>query len=455
MESKTLLTSGLKYLAIQQMYHSPVATVSGQQLSSLYCFLSKVEPWPNGIPPNPTQSQSELKKIMKNIFVAKNIKSSDISPVIKRIDWVSGTVYDRYSDNIDLFSSATESNFYVKNKYDQIFKCLWNNNNAVSTDEPYFQPGAYDSNKIFSGSDGYKWKYIYTIDLSAKFNFMDSNWIPVPIKYNALNPISSENLSVGYGSIDVINVLDGGSGYDQINSPITLTITGDGLGASASAITNNGQITNIIVNAKGSNYTYANVAISSASGSGAVLEIPISPLCGHGSDPMSELGCSHIMITCTFTGSETDTSGVDMIPTDIDYHQLGILINPTAQSSSPDIATKNIYKTTTDLILSGGFGNFIPDEVVYQGLSLSTASFVGTVLSFDSSTNILKLLNTTGTLTTNSLVVGETSGTSRTLMGYSSPDFISLSGYVAYIENRDSIQRSSDGIEQFKIVLGY
>jgi hypothetical protein len=455
MANKTLLTAGLKYLAIQQMYYSPVALAGGNRISSIYCFLSKVDPWSGGTPPDPTQDVSALKRIMRNIFVVKNIKSSEISPVIKRINWEDNTVYDYYSDTIDLFATTPlVYNFYVKNKYDQVFKCLWNNNGSTSIDEPYFQPGSYDTNNIFTGSDGYKWKYIYTVDLAAKYNFMDSEWLPVPVKINPLNPISDSNISSGYGSIDVINVVDGGSGYNQSTAPITLKITGDGTGATATAVTSGGAITNIIMNSKGSNYTYANISITTTSGSGAILEVPISPIGGHGADPMSELGCSHIMITSTFNGSEQDSSGVNMIPTDIDYHQLGILINPTALSSSPNIAQKNIYKTTTDLVLAGGFGNYTLDEIVYQG-SADNPTFSGTVLSFDTSTNILKILNTTGTLTTSSLVVGQSSGTSRTLMSYSTPDFISLSGYVAYIENRDSIQRSSDGIEQFKIVLGY
>ena len=37
----------------------------------------------------------------------------------------------------------------------------------------------------------------------------------------------------------------------------------------------------------------------------------------------------------------------------------------------------------------------------------------------------------------------------------STPDFIAYSGYIAYIENRVSVQRSKDGIEQFKFVLGF
>ena len=87
--------------------------------------------------------------------------------------------------------------------------------------------------------------------------------------------------------------------------------------------------------------------------------------------------------------------------------------------------------------------------------SVSSPTFTATILSFDSSNNVVKLINTTGSLTTNAPVFGQTTGTTRTLLTYSTPDFIPLSGYLSYIENRTGIQRSVDGIEQFKIVLGF
>jgi hypothetical protein len=156
------------------------------------------------------------------------------------------------------------------------------------------------------------------------------------------------------------------------------------------------------------------------------------------------------MIASQFNGSESG-----FIPTDIDFYQVGLLIGPIAKSTSPNPANSAIYKTTTDLIVAPGFGLYINDERVYQGSSLETASFSGTVLSFDSASNVIKLINTTGTLTTNASVFGNISKTSRTLLASSSPDLVTLSGYLAFLQNRSSVQRSADGIEQFKIVIGY
>lgn len=387
------------------------------------------------------------------MFVAKQVYSSDMANVIQRINWNSGTTYDYYRDDVDMFETDANGflvkKFYVKNKYDQVFKCLWNSNGAGSTNEPYFEPGTYGTNNIYQGPDGYKWKYMYTIDSGLKVKFMDDTWIPVPIIGTAPNPLLT---SAGCGDIEVINVLNGGSGYDTSNSVITVSITGDGTGATATANVVGGVVRDIIVTNPGSNYTYANAAIvaTPSIGSGCSLIAPTSPIAGHGYDAVSELGVSRLMVSVNFSGSE---GGV--LPTDIDFHQLGLIINPTSLQNSPYSATGSIYKTTTDLVVAPGFGSYVMDEVVYQGASLSTATFTAKVLSFDVASNVLKLINITGTPTTDASVFGDTSKTARTLLNYSVPDFQIFSGYITYIENRSAVQRSSDGTEQFKFVLGY
>lgn len=455
MANKTLLTTFAKQTSLEQFYFSPVAVVPPNlvtPLTAMYCFLSKVDPWDDeDNPPIPQQDQKYIKQTFKNMFVAKKITSNDISPVIPRIDWTSGITYDYYQDDVDIFdvdeNGFANYKFYVKNRYDQIFKCLWNNNDSPSTVEPYFEPGTYGTDNIFRGSDDYKWKYMYTIDDGLRVKFLDSNWIPVPIGTTNPNPLQSD---AGTGDIPVINITNRGSGYDPSNAVISIVITGDGTGATATAEMSGNQISDIIVTNPGTNYTYANVAIISAIGSNATAICPVSPVSGHAFDPISELGCTKVMVALEFNASENGN-----IPTDIDYHQLGIIVNPTTRQLSPTPANGAIYKTTTDLIVASGQGVYTNDEIVYQGTSLTDAFFTGRVLSFDSGTNTLKLINTQGTLAYNDSVHGTVSGTVRTLLTYSTPNFIPQSGYMIFIENRTGITRSEDGIEQFKIVLGY
>jgi hypothetical protein len=305
---------------------------------------------------------------------------------------------------------------------------------------------------IFQGADNYKWKYIYTITSGNKLKFLDINWMPVPVGQNIPNPISNY---AGVGSIDVINVGDGGSGYDPANATITVVISGDGQYASANASVDvTGTITDIVMANTGSNYSYANVSIVSASGSGASANAQVSPIGGHGYDPVTELGARHLMMTCSFTKDESGN-----LPTDIDFRQVGIVVNPYAYTSATQFAIANasVYKTTTDFVVSTGFGSFIADETLFQSAngSLSTATFSATVLSFDAVTNTVKLINTTGTAVDGALVYGSSSGTSRALLQQQIPTFIKDSGYITYLENRTAVQRSADGSEQFRLVLGY
>jgi hypothetical protein len=290
---------------------------------------------------------------------------------------------------------------------------------------------------------------------------MDSTWMPVPLGSNTPNGTTS----AGIGSIDVVNVTNGGSGYDVANSKVTVTITGDGSGATANAVVSGGVLTDINVYTPGSNYSYANVTITSSNtqiGSGAVAIAPASPIGGHGYDPASELGCSRIMFSIEFNSSET-LNGINYVPVDqgFDYRQVGLLINPLATDTIPNFANNSIYDLSTQMTVASGFGVYKLDETVSQtDVTLGSPTygqvvFTGTVLSFNTSTNVVKLINTHGTPIYNSSLTGQTSGTARTLLTVTTPKFIKFSGYIIYIENRSSVQRSADGIEQFKFVLGY
>lgn len=464
MANQNLLTYGFNASQIKQDYYSPSLVLSGSTnpTESIYCFLSQVLPWADDNNPDvPEQTQRYLKTVYKSMFVAKHITSNNITPVAQRFDWTSGEIYDYYRDDIDMFekdsSGLLVKIFYVKNRYDQVFKCLDNNNGAESTDEPFFQPGTYNTNNVFaSGVDGYKWKYIYTIDVGNKVKFMDSTWIPVPVGSKTPNATTT----AGTGSIDAIILTNGGVNYEPSNT--TITITGDGTGATANLSMSSGVITDINIFNPGSNYTYANVSITSANtqASNAAAFAPVSPVGGHGYDPVSELGCNHIMYTVEFNSAET-LNGVDYIPIDIDYRQVGLLINPMASDTYPAFANGSIYDLSTQITVASGFGAYTPDETVVQidinpnNTTYGQVIFTGTVLSFNTSTNVIKLINTSGTVTTSASIQGQTSGTTRTLLASTTPKFMKFSGYIAYIQNRSAVQRSADGIEQFKFVLGY
>jgi hypothetical protein len=469
-----VLTNNSKAVQVNLDYAIPEATVQGTPIGSIYAFLGQEDPWPfvNNVetPAQPEDTQSYFKKTFRNMFAAKKILSSNISPVIQRIDWTTNTVYEEYSDTVNMNEKDQNglliNHFYVVNRYDQVFKCLSNNMGAVSTSEPYFQPGSYGTNNIYQGADLYKWKFMYTIDGGSKRTFMDSDWMPVPVGNFVSQPYGT---TAGYGDIEVINVTNGGSGYDAVNTHIVVSVTGDGQGAVANITPTQivgGVIQDIVVQAgnSGNNYTYANVSITaytsanmayiSSTGSGATAIAPISPVGGHGYDPFSELACSNVMFSVDFNGTE---NGV--IPTSgVDYRQVGLLASPVVVGSdgTPTLATGSIYNTALQLSLFVNAGaTFASDEVVRQYDTNGNVVFQGTVLNFNSTNSILQLINTTGTYQINQTIRGLTSGAFGTVSNVSTPTLIPFSGYILYIENRVGVQRSDDGIEQFKFVLGF
>jgi hypothetical protein len=98
-----------------------------------------------------------------------------------------------------------------------------------------------------------------SLQITPSFSQYDSSGNYHPTVYFEVAPDSTTN-------IDSITVTSGGSGY--VNPSVT--ISGDGTGATASATVVNGVITSITVASGGSGYTQASIVIYDISGSGAV-----------------------------------------------------------------------------------------------------------------------------------------------------------------------------------------
>ena len=189
-------------------------------------FLSPFIPSSDGDYPGAPQDNFRYElHVRRDILTAKKITSGDVSLVIRRIDWVSDTVYDMYDDAINptegygygpAYSGAgglDTANFYVLTTDYNVYKCIDNNYNAKST---YMPIGT--TQNIFTTADGYKWKFMYTIPVSLRNRFLSSTWMPVS---TALT-----NQFYSNGTINNINIVNGGYGYNQ--GTTSAVISGDG-----------------------------------------------------------------------------------------------------------------------------------------------------------------------------------------------------------------------------------
>jgi len=364
----------------------------------------------------------------------------------------NGTVV-RLTDTYPQFAN----NFYCRNSKDQVFKCLLNTNDVASTIEPTIDiDGQLPENPYILTSDGYKWKYLFTIPYGMKQKFFTNNWMPV---------VSDNSVVVGSvdGRIDILHITNGGTGYfldngelGNSNSLSIITITGDGTGAEVTAKVESGVITDVNILDGGSGYTYANVIISDPdqldAGTPAEIEVIISPPTGHGSNPLKELGCFSVMTSLTFAGTEGGKIpvGSDVYP--FDFRQISLLRDPLLANGA--YANASVYRTTTKLTMSSTGGtNYLPDEVVYSGTSLSEADVTAVVVAWDSTVNELFVNNVRGTLVAQVPLIGSTA--TAAILGIEDSEIDLFTGDTLYIENRAKIVRDADQTEQIRLVLSF
>jgi hypothetical protein len=344
--------------------------------------------------------------------------------------------------------------FYVRNAYDQIFVCLYNNNGAASNVMPQISLGGQlpESPWIVT-ADGYKWKYLYTIPPGQKQKFFSSDWMPVYSDEAAVSTAVD-------GRLDIILIEAPGTAYNQnlaSNSSSIISITGDGTGANVTAVVNStGSIVGVNILDGGQGYHYANVVVQ-GNGTGANLRAIIGPPGGHGFDPLNELGVNSLILSQTFAGEENGT--IPTVPSvgseQFSYRQISLLQNPLLTSGNT--ASNTNYSTVSFVSVQppGGGQYFHIDETVYQGSSLSQATFSATVVYWDDVNFILWLNNIQGTFTPQSAIVG-TVQTNPVTAFTLTPSVVDLfSGKILYTNNILPVVRNTNQTEQVRVIFNY
>jgi|MEHZ01.3.fsa_nt_MEHZ010964919.1_2 hypothetical protein len=393
----------------------------------LYAVMGNTVDW--AAEPDPSfvvDSEQNLHYEQHRRFIgAKKIDVGSVSHVVPRHDWIASTVYAMYRDTD---TTMSDRQFYVLTDQYNVYKCLYNNKGSASS----VRPTGF-STLPFTTSDGYTWKYMYTISLGEADKFLTS--VHMPVK-TIVTPDSSpeqtrqaavQNAAVN-GSIEIVETVALGSGYFQVAnavvevggrttlkisgagdggaSPIqgfyngssvyissgtgvgqlrritqwsgatktltvntaftttpntdsrviispTVTIIGDGHNAQAYSRVSSatGAISNVAVISVGSQYTRAKAVITSNSihGSGATANAVVSPLGGHGANPVRELAADKILLNVQFKGSEgVSSTGAGYIPSNTEFRTLSILKDPVLKvnSNNVHVAVESIANTS-------------------------------------------------------------------------------------------------------------
>lgn len=412
-------------------------------------------------PPTPNDDVGSEYYSYDDLLSAKKVSSTDVSLVIPRRNWTTGTVYDYYRHDYGNINSAGtaitsdsgasnlfDATFYVMNSTYDVYKCIDNNSGGASTTEPT----GNKTTSVFTTADSYKWKYMYTLSASEQSNFLSTDFMHVSTE--------STDYSTTAGAIENVKITAAGSG--GANATYTdITIHGDGTGGTATVVVSGGAVSSVTITAAGSGYTYASLLASEYGNvSGADIDLIISPEGGHATDCVKELGGFYVMMNVNF--EQGDGSGD--FNTANDFRRIVLLKNPV-DSGTGSTATATTLDATKSLTFSSVL-SFQADEKI-SGSSTGAVGYVVDVVQTSSTTTVRYIqpqfanqgVDASGDLvdfTTSDLVTGATSSVSGTPSSVdTTPELTEDSGDVLYIENRKPITRADDQTENVKLIVEF
>jgi hypothetical protein len=409
----------------RQIVESFVQGFQHNSFDRYFVFAGKSDGWTaDEAIPSLTDNRSTDIDIWRNIIGLKQIDPNNVLYMIPKYTWTNNTTYTMYDETVDLFGTQ----FYIMNGEYNVYKCLFNNNTPSSV-----EPSGIKIDSPIVTSDGYVWKYMYSIPEQLRY-FIDDDLMPVdristkgystesnnqwkvqtnakkggiefikfiPIVANGNDPnwdsalvlphnpsvnLTSEIALAGATAIKLasthakstsdynglVATITTGSGAGQrrlvagytggstntivFTDPLTkdvaqnssyeiapkVNIYGDGVSAEAyidlydydADNTSQKKIKKISVSNAGKNYTYATATLSpkstveeTSNGQTADPRPIISPLGGHGSDPVGELKCNTLLIIANVDKGEDSGGTADWITTN-DIRQYGIVKNP-------------------------------------------------------------------------------------------------------------------------------
>jgi hypothetical protein len=474
--------------------------------SNYYVTFGKFFSWPDDNSPPATNSaiSSIHYDVNRNMMYGKKLDITDLAYIVENNTWTSGTVYDFYDDqDPDIYSKQ----FYVVTSLFRVYKCLFNNYGAPSTVEPDLTINSGD----FDTADGYKWKYLYTINSAERKKFNTDSYIPV---------ISSDVVSqfAESGAVHVIPVTNSGNNYISANgyifnvinsysfqvsnsnaSIISGAYTGSTFyvysGGAAGTITT---VNDYVVNSTGKFVFTADpiTSIDSTSlyriepqvyvdGDGyglkaicsvdpvsggitsidvikrglnysyANISIVANTFFGYGSSaraiisPRDGHGSDVVSeLGCEVLGISLSTNLTDNFQPWINYRQIALIHNPIA-SANLSLYADPVFNQMTNFGVASAPSFFDSGEVVQGFNSKATA----TVAYMDS--NVLYVLNDQGTFQPFETLISTSTGKTCVISAINTKDLVPFTSQVLYYKNIEPINREGVNSEEVKLYFNF
>jgi len=429
--------------------------------------------------PAPIDSSWEEREFRNNLQSIKKVEGAVM--VTRRYNWTQGSKYLGWDDKVS--PTGSEFPFYVMNSAKEVYLCLSPGIDDTGVHQPSMvEPNYYDHAPLdtslnpsepmqwlpFTLSDGYTWKYMFSLTPENIYTFLSSNHIPVqPLEDELSDGDSIEDLqwhvadkAIG-GQITNIIVTDGGTGYDE-NNPPTVTILGDGTEtATATAVVKDGAIVKVVlayremagdvetrntVTSYGKGYSRAIITFS---GNGeedtdAVARAVITSSAGLGADAASDFKTSSVLMTIKPNGDENNRFILEN-----SFRQIGIIKGPKKPDGQPytGAGDKCLSAITMNVNASFEHGKLIRNEPD-NGARAYVDEVIGPVVFYHQN-------DSTGytSLDGNVVQVDNTNKSGTVQSSTAKYGIDRYTGDVLYIENHPRIRRDAEQQEDIKVVI--
>ena len=462
-----IITDVFKKDIIQKIFDA-----ASNDSDKMYIAIGKSEQWDSAENvPDPTDTPRAIRQLRSGIQSIK--KASDVSFVIPRHNWSSGSTYSAYDDN---FATIPSNTYYVLTDENQIYICLQQSQDNNGTPNASTVKPTGTLTKPFKTADGYIWKFLYSLSAARSSKFLSSNFVPiefVPNIFDSADTFLAQQKTVQRasvkGQIIGVAVTKGGTGFDS-SGGTTVTINGDGVRAAASATVVGGVVTKIEMDSStdscikmGQAYNFASVSITGA-GSGAEARAIFGPDSGMGADPRDELKSTSLMFHVKPDGTESTTQKVSGSTTtgasfiiDQDFRQVALIKNPRDSAGAIYSGTSGKMLRYLEFQSTSQAASFAKDAII------TSASGAQAVVDHSDSARVWFHQNdSTGfkPFVEGEAVTGgggsgnlELAGADADANAWRHGDVDKMSGEILYIENRAPVTRSSIQTEDLKIVI--
>ncbi len=457
------ITDKLKKQLAQQIFDEATGTKIGDSDNYYYIAVGRSQDWPTeATPPTPNPVEYDERTFRYDMQSIKAVEA--FSFVIPLKDWTSGASYAQFSDN----DVGQGTSFYVRTTDNNVYICIRqgkdsNGAGQVSTVKP-----DHTGTAIPIETDGYAWKFLYTISTADGNSFLTANWMPVKFADSATYSDPTSTYYTQYlvqnaadsGQIVGYRVTAGGSGYTNTDS---CTVIGDGINAKARIIVDGtgaiaavevGDSANFgetnftpLANGFGSGYSRANVRITTSGGSNASISPVIAPKDGLGANPINDLRSTALMFNIKPEGNVDGKFVVDN-----EYRQIGLLRNPLQYNSNSKF-TGTAARALSQLNLTT-----IPSTITFgEDILINGDSNAQSYLDYWNNIKLWYHQNETTGFTPfragEVVTVAGYSASTLTVDSISAPEIDVYSGDVLYINNTTDVPREAQGSEDIKLVV--